>query len=365
MGDAGQRPGDLRSVEDGACVVRSPGSGHLGDPPSPPHRTVLKDSVCARPYPTPRGRPRGAPRSETDHAPRPVSATARDVGPRRPRGCTDRRRHARCAPDRRRHAGRTRTGSPERPMEPSGAGRVTLRNITRGVGTCDARAGNGDRRRDTSLMTTDYARALGARLRAIRPAAGPVAARRRGEVRRAAGRRSWSGSYERGDRAVTVQKLAELADFYAVPVSELLPGRVAGGASRAAPAPRHRPRAARPGARGEGRPAGALRRRHPRPARRLQRPGPVDPPGRPAHPGGHLRPGTRACSSSSSSPGACSTPTPAAPSTDCTPDVDAAPAHRAAPSVGTARCRWGSGVAHPVHAHRRWSSRGCPAARPR
>jgi transcriptional regulator with XRE-family HTH domain len=31
------------------------------------------------------------------------------------------------------------------------------------------------------------------------------------------------GSYERGDRAVTVQKLAELADFYGVPVAELLP----------------------------------------------------------------------------------------------------------------------------------------------
>ena len=32
------------------------------------------------------------------------------------------------------------------------------------------------------------------------------------------------GSYERGDRAVTVQRLAELADFYGVPVQELLPG---------------------------------------------------------------------------------------------------------------------------------------------
>ena len=42
--------------------------------------------------------------------------------------------------------------------------------------------------------------------------------------RRAAGRPSSSGSYERGDRAVTVQRLAELADFYGVPVAELLPG---------------------------------------------------------------------------------------------------------------------------------------------
>jgi len=31
------------------------------------------------------------------------------------------------------------------------------------------------------------------------------------------------GSYERGDRAVTVQKLAELANFYSIPIAELLP----------------------------------------------------------------------------------------------------------------------------------------------
>lgn len=32
------------------------------------------------------------------------------------------------------------------------------------------------------------------------------------------------GSYERGDRAISVPKLARLAEFYGVPVSELLPG---------------------------------------------------------------------------------------------------------------------------------------------
>jgi len=32
------------------------------------------------------------------------------------------------------------------------------------------------------------------------------------------------GSYERGDRAVTVHKLSDLARFYGVPVEELLPG---------------------------------------------------------------------------------------------------------------------------------------------
>jgi transcriptional regulator with XRE-family HTH domain len=44
------------------------------------------------------------------------------------------------------------------------------------------------------------------------------------------------GSYERGDRAVTVQRLHELADFYGVPVSELLPeGESASPAAGEAP----------------------------------------------------------------------------------------------------------------------------------
>src|SRR5919202_6502453 len=71
-------------------------------------------------------------------------------------------------------------------------------------------------------MTSDYARALGARLRAIRTQQGLSL---HGVEKKSKGR--WKavvvGSYERGDRAVTVQKLAELAEFYGVPVSELLP----------------------------------------------------------------------------------------------------------------------------------------------
>lgn len=71
-------------------------------------------------------------------------------------------------------------------------------------------------------MTSDYARALGARLRAIRTQQGLSL---HGVEKKSQGR--WKavvvGSYERGDRAVTVQKLAELADFYGVPVAELLP----------------------------------------------------------------------------------------------------------------------------------------------
>lgn len=76
-------------------------------------------------------------------------------------------------------------------------------------------------------MGSDYARALGSRLRAIRQQQGLSL---QGVEEKSGGR--WKavviGSYERGDRAVTVAKLAELADFYGVPVGELLPGGVAG-----------------------------------------------------------------------------------------------------------------------------------------
>ncbi len=43
------------------------------------------------------------------------------------------------------------------------------------------------------------------------------------------------GSYERGDRAVTVQRLAELADFYGVPVQALLPDGTPTGAGEPPP----------------------------------------------------------------------------------------------------------------------------------
>jgi transcriptional regulator with XRE-family HTH domain len=79
----------------------------------------------------------------------------------------------------------------------------------------------------------DYAKALGAKLRGIRQQQGLSL---HGIEQKSGGR--WKavvvGSYERGDRAVTVQKLAELADFYAVPVAELLPeGRVPSNAEPA------------------------------------------------------------------------------------------------------------------------------------
>ena len=71
-------------------------------------------------------------------------------------------------------------------------------------------------------MASDYARALGARLRAIRTQQGLSL---HGVEEKSEGR--WKavvvGSYERGDRAVTVQRLAELADFYGVPSRRCCP----------------------------------------------------------------------------------------------------------------------------------------------
>lgn len=71
-------------------------------------------------------------------------------------------------------------------------------------------------------MTSAYAKALGSRLRAIRTQQGLSL---QGVEQKSRGR--WKavvvGSYERGDRAVSVAKLAELSEFYNVPVSELLP----------------------------------------------------------------------------------------------------------------------------------------------
>src|SRR3981081_2680554 len=62
----------------------------------------------------------------------------------------------------------------------------------------------------------DYAKALGAKLRGIRQQQGLSL---HGVEQKSGGR--WKavvvGSYERGDRAVTVQQLAEPAAFYCVP----------------------------------------------------------------------------------------------------------------------------------------------------
>ncbi|MDQ1247419.1 MAG: hypothetical protein QG597_1789 [Actinomycetota bacterium] len=72
------------------------------------------------------------------------------------------------------------------------------------------------------MTDNSYAKSLGRRLRAIRQQQGMSL---HGVEQKSEGR--WKavviGSYERGDRAVTVAKLAELAEFYGVPIAELLP----------------------------------------------------------------------------------------------------------------------------------------------
>ena len=64
--------------------------------------------------------------------------------------------------------------------------------------------------------TEGYAKALGQRLRAIR-------LQQHLSLHGGKWKAVVVGSYERGDRAVSVQRLSELADFYGVPVSDLLP----------------------------------------------------------------------------------------------------------------------------------------------
>lgn len=75
---------------------------------------------------------------------------------------------------------------------------------------------------DNAVVNESYAKALGVRLRAIRS---QQHLSLHGVERKSGGK--WKavvvGSYERGDRAVSVQRLSELADFYGVPVSDLLP----------------------------------------------------------------------------------------------------------------------------------------------
>ncbi|MGN6634537.1 MAG: helix-turn-helix domain-containing protein [Oryzihumus sp.] len=81
-------------------------------------------------------------------------------------------------------------------------------------------------------MASDFARVLGARLRSVRTQQGlslqAVQDRSEGRFKAVV-----VGSWERGDRAVTVERLAELARFYGVTVAALLPD--GGGAPGAVP----------------------------------------------------------------------------------------------------------------------------------
>jgi transcriptional regulator with XRE-family HTH domain len=77
------------------------------------------------------------------------------------------------------------------------------------------------------LISREYPKALGERLRNIRLQKGMSLQ----DVQQASGGK-WKaavvGAYERGDRNVTVARLSELADFYGVPVSEILPEETQG-----------------------------------------------------------------------------------------------------------------------------------------
>ena len=72
------------------------------------------------------------------------------------------------------------------------------------------------------MTNGDYAKSLGERLRKIRVQKGMSLQ----DVQQAS-KGKWKaavvGAYERGDRNVTVARLSELAGFYGVPVSEILP----------------------------------------------------------------------------------------------------------------------------------------------
>src|SRR6476659_812483 len=79
-------------------------------------------------------------------------------------------------------------------------------------------------------MSGDYAASLGARLRAVRGLRGLTLMQ---VERESAGRfrAVVVGSYERAERAVTVSRLAELAEFYEVPTQDLLPADTAPAAT--------------------------------------------------------------------------------------------------------------------------------------
>ena len=138
-------------------------------------------------------------------------------------------------------------------------------------------------------MATDYARALGARLRAIRTAAGPLPARRRGEVRGPLEGGRGRLLRARRPRRHRASSSPSSPTSTACPLPSCCPTpRPTGSASR------HRKLVldlerlqSSPGR--EGRSARPLRRDDPGPARRLQRQGAVDPHGRPAHARRHLR----------------------------------------------------------------------------
>ena len=177
VGHAGQRAGDLGTVE-ARCACRQESWQRTSlRPPSPPHRTDLKDVGRPRPYPTPE----------------------RPAGDRvAPRGRGAASRHAACPDPASRHApepGRARCVGRKHP--PNGPSRTGANGGSRSVTSPVTLGATGDRPVGAG---SPGGSAHGQRLRprarraAARhpPAAGPVPARRRGDAPRAAGRPSSS-----------------------------------------------------------------------------------------------------------------------------------------------------------------------------
>ncbi|CAN5630862.1 helix-turn-helix domain-containing protein [soil metagenome] len=72
------------------------------------------------------------------------------------------------------------------------------------------------------MAIREYAKALGERLRGIRAQKG-MSLQDVQEASSSKWKAAVVGAYERGDRNVTVARLSELADFYGVPLGEVLP----------------------------------------------------------------------------------------------------------------------------------------------
>src|SRR3954454_5492827 len=79
-----------------------------------------------------------------------------------------------------------------------------------------------DRNGPESIVDPEYARQLGARLRAIREQRG-WSLRDVHEASQGRFTGSAVGTYERGERGISVQRLSELAQLYGVPVERFLP----------------------------------------------------------------------------------------------------------------------------------------------
>ena len=100
-------------------------------------------------------------------------------------------------------------------------------------------------------MPSSYAQRVGERLRAVRKqkrlSLQAVEASSNQEFKA-----SVLGAYERGERSISVPRLQRLADFYAVPVDQLLPRDTSAVSWASSPATRPEPLRTTDGARGQG-----------------------------------------------------------------------------------------------------------------